>query len=185
VAIVNALRTRRSFLRAAAASAGAIATGLPAVGPARAAPFRSPLALYNTHTGDRVRVEYRRPDGLCDADALAALNRVLRCHATGEVTEMDVRVIDFVSRVNQALGNGLVHVISGYRSPEYNARLARQGRGVAPNSLHLRGQALDIRIPHVPLGQVRQVALGLRAGGVGYYPDSGFVHLDSGRVRAW
>lgn len=182
---MNLLWTRRSFLRAATACAGALGTGLLPGGPARAAPSRSPLALYNIHTGDRVRVEYRRSDGQCDADALAALNGVLRCHATGQVAEMDVRVIDFVSRVNQALGNGLVHVISGYRSPEYNARLARQGRGVARNSLHLRGQAIDISIPGVPLSRVRQVALGLRAGGVGYYPDSGFVHLDSGRVRAW
>jgi uncharacterized protein YcbK (DUF882 family) len=152
--------------------------------PRAGAPAAAPLAMYSIHTGHGVSV-YRRPDGEYDAEALSALNDVLRCHATGRVIEMDVRVLEFVALVNQGLGNRVVHVISGYRSPEYNAWLVRQGRGVARDSLHLSGRAIDIRIPGVALDHVRRVALGLRMGGVGYYPDSDFVHLDSGRVRAW
>jgi uncharacterized protein YcbK (DUF882 family) len=143
------------------------------------------LSLYNIHTGQRVRARYLRGDGHHDPEGLATLSEALRCHATGRVTSMDARVLEFVGQVNHALGDRLVHVISGYRSPEYNARLVRQGRGVAPDSLHLSGRAIDLRIPGVPLAQVRQVALRLRLGGVGYYPDSDFVHLDSGPFRVW
>ncbi|HZR45724.1 MAG TPA: DUF882 domain-containing protein, partial [Candidatus Manganitrophaceae bacterium] len=78
-----------------------------------------------------------------------------------------------------------IHVISGYRSPEYNALLIREGRGAAKKSLHLQGKAIDIRIPAVGLDILRKTALSLEYGGVGYYPQSGFVHLDSGAVRFW
>lgn len=78
-----------------------------------------------------------------------------------------------------------LHIISGFRSPEYNQLLIRKGRGVIRHSLHLEGKAIDFRIPGVDLGTVRRVALSLERGGVGYYPRSGFVHLDSGAFRFW
>jgi uncharacterized protein YcbK (DUF882 family) len=77
------------------------------------------------------------------------------------------------------------HVISGYRSPETNALLRKRNRGVAKNSLHVVGKAIDIRLPGVPLSVLRRVAVKLRGGGVGYYPRSNFIHVDIGRVRYW
>jgi uncharacterized protein YcbK (DUF882 family) len=178
--------SRRAFLRAA--GAGLLAAGLP-LRPvrARAAPAApGVLSLYNTHTLERLTVRYRDADGRYDPDALAALNHHLRCHATGLVCAIDVRVIEFVDLVDARLGGGhAVHVISGYRSPEYNAWLAHHGGGVAKNSLHLRGRAIDIRVPDVSLDAVRRAAVGLGRGGVGYYAGSGFVHLDSGPFRVW
>jgi uncharacterized protein YcbK (DUF882 family) len=82
-------------------------------------------------------------------------------------------------------GDREIHVISGFRSVEYNAWLARRGSGVSRDSLHLVGRAIDVRFPDVTLGRVRRVAVDLACGGVGHYPGSGFVHLDSGRVRSW
>lgn len=178
--------SRRAFLRTA--TAGLLAAGLP-LRPVRArAAAAAPgiLSFYNTHTLERLTVRYRGEDGEYDREALAALDYHLRCHATGIVTAIDVRVIEFVDLVDQRLGGGhAVHVISGYRSPEYNAWLARHGGRVASNSLHLHGRAIDIRMPGVSLDAVRRAAIGLARGGVGYYAGSGFVHLDSGSVRAW
>jgi uncharacterized protein YcbK (DUF882 family) len=143
------------------------------------------LRLYNIHTAERLQVTYRDASGRYDAGALRALNHLLRCHATGEVAEMDLAVIEFVNLVDQRLGRGHeFHIISGYRSSEYNARLLRRG-GVVRHSLHLVGRAIDIRIPGVDLRTVRQTALSLAYGGVGYYPRSSFVHLDSGPLRSW
>ena len=99
---------------------------------------------------------------------------------------MDKRVIEFINTVDKQLGGGNeIHIISGFRSPEYNNLLIREGRNVVKNSLHLQGKAIDIHFPQIPLNKVRQAALKLRYGGVGYYPKSGFVHLDSGRFRFW
>ena len=154
--------------------------------PAAALEARGELTLYNTHTAERLDVIYRSAAGQYDRDALGALDYLLRCHATGKVAEMDLRTIEFLNLVDKRLGGGLdIHVISGYRSPEYNARLAHRDRGVASSSLHVLGRAIDIRIPAVDLRELRRTALGLEYGGVGYYPRSGFVHLDSGRVRSW
>lgn len=97
---------------------------------------------------------------------------------------MDIGVIEYLNAVDKRLGrNHEIHIISGYRSLEYNELLIRQGKAVAKHSLHLVGRAVDIRIPGVALPLVRQAALGLEYGGVGYYPRSGFIHLDSGRFR--
>lgn len=147
---------------------------------------RGRLALYNTHTRETLDVTYRRERGTYDPDGLQALNRVLRCHFTGEVASIDPRVIEFIDLVDAALGVGHeIHIVSGYRSPEYNDWLRRRGHGVAKASLHLKGRAIDIRIPAVDVAKVRDAALALARGGVGYYPASDFVHLDSGRVRSW
>ena len=99
---------------------------------------------------------------------------------------IELRVIEFLRAVDQGLGGDReIHIISGFRSAAYNAWLIRHGSGIAGHSLHLVGRALDVRFPGLSLGQTRRVALDLGWGGVGYYPASGFIHRDSGRVRSW
>jgi uncharacterized protein YcbK (DUF882 family) len=144
------------------------------------------LSLYNIHTGERLQVTYRNPSGEYNEEALKDLNWILRCHYSGQVANIDVRAIEFLNLVDKKSGGGNeIVIISGFRSPEYNELLIRQGRGVAKHSLHLLGKAIDIRMPRVPLDALRQTAFNLQYGGVGYYPRSDFVHLDSGRFRFW
>lgn len=144
------------------------------------------LRIYNTHTEERLEVCYRTMHGEYDDAALEQANRVLRCHYTDEVHPINPALLEFAHRIDRRLGGGHeMHVISGYRSRAYNAFLRRQGHGVSPRSLHLRGLALDFFIPEVPLRKLYQTARSLQAGGVGYYPGPGFIHIDVGRVRAW
>lgn len=143
------------------------------------------LALLNTHTGERIDLVYREA-GVYVPQALAEIDRVLRDHRTDQIAPIDPELLDLVHRIG-----GLVdarqpfQVISGYRSPATNARLATPGSGVARTSLHLEGRAIDLRLPGRPLADLRAAALRLGRGGVGYYPRSDFVHVDTGRVRAW
>lgn len=144
------------------------------------------LLLHHTHTGEQLDVCFRDATGALDPIALAQLDHLLRCHYTNEIHPIDVATLDHLWLVNRQLGcNQPLEIVSGYRSRDYNDKLRQQGRGVVEQSLHLSGRAVDVRFPGVALAQVRQTALDLRRGGVGYYPRSGFVHLDSGPVRAW
>jgi uncharacterized protein YcbK (DUF882 family) len=144
------------------------------------------LTIYNVHTNEWLRVKYRDAAGNYDLAALDELNHILRCHHTGEVAAMDVRVIEHVNLVQKTLvGDGEIHVISGYRSPAYNAMLVKRNRRVARQSLHVQGQAIDLYIPGIHPRQIRHAALKLQYGGVGYYPRSQFVHLDCGPFRFW
>ena len=175
---------RRGFLTAC----GALAVG--AVGARNAlaaAPLRPDrtLAFRNLHTDERVEVAYVRR-GRHDADGLATLNRVLRDWRTGDVAEMDVALFDLLWRLHRDVGSSKpFDLISGYRSPKTNAMLADQSSGVSRKSYHTRAMAVDIALPDVRLASLRRTALGLAAGGVGYYPKSGFVHVDVGPVRHW
>lgn len=144
------------------------------------------LTLLNVWTDERLDVTYRNEAGEYDLEALDDVNHILRCHATGEVSAIDVRVLEHVNLVQKRLGGDReIHIISGYRSPEYNAQLVRAGRRAAKNSLHMQGQAIDIQIPGIHPKVIRQAALELGYGGIGYYPRSKFVHLDSGAFRSW
>jgi uncharacterized protein YcbK (DUF882 family) len=144
------------------------------------------LTLYNVHTREAATIVYRDATGRYDSAALHRLYHLLRCHFTDEVAPIDVRVIEFLSAVDQALtGDREIHIVSGFRSSAYNSWLVRHTSGVAARSLHLEGRAIDVRFPGMPLREVRRVALAVGRGGVGYYPNSDFVHLDSGRVRSW
>jgi uncharacterized protein YcbK (DUF882 family) len=119
-------------------------------------------------------------------DALAALDRVLRDHRTGEVHPIAPGLIDLVADLAGQFGRpDAVQIISGYRSPASNAALHARSSGVATRSLHMQGMAMDIRVPGAPLERLRNAALALRRGGVGYYPASNFVHVDVGKVRQW
>ena len=179
--------TRRSFLKASLVSALAL-VGRPAWAQDLIVPSvpEGRLALYNTHTGEQLEVTYREPTGQYDPDALGAIDHLLRCHYTNRVTKIDVRVIEFLDAVDKRLGgDNEIHVISGFRSSEYNRLLRQKSRRVARHSLHLSGKAIDLRIPGVGLNVIKKTALDLRHGGVGYYPRKGFVHLDSGQFRYW
>ena len=144
------------------------------------------LSLYNVNNRERLTVTYRNTLGEYCQDALQALNWLLRCHITNETTKMDLRVLESLNRLDDSLGGGNeIHIISGYRSPAYNRRLRSLSKGVAKSSLHMKGMAIDLVIPGIRLDQIRRTALALAAGGVGYYPGEGFVHMDSGGFRAW
>jgi len=144
------------------------------------------LALHNINNNERLTVTYRNEVGVYDSGALQALNWALRCHTTNETTSMDLRVIEYLHRLDQALGGGNeIQIISGYRSPSYNNKLRSLSHGVAKHSLHTKGKAIDLAIAGVGLDTIRRTAKGFAAGGVGYYPKGGFVHIDSGAFRTW
>ncbi len=179
--------TRRYFLKAAVGGAFAL-FARPVLAETQVALTvpQGRLSLVNTHTGERLEVTYRGRSGDYAPKAIDALNHILRCHYSNQATKMDIGVIEFLNAVDKKLGaDNELHIISAFRSREYNQLLIRKGRGVIRHSLHLEGKAIDVRIPGVDLGTVRRVALSLEWGGVGYYPRSGFVHLDSGAFRFW
>jgi len=177
------ITTRRAFLRSAAAAALA-----PAVAPALANiqdKGERRLQFYNLHTGERLKATYWA-EGAYQADELKAVNHLLRDHRTEEVHAIDRELLDLLYGLqNKVDRHGELHVISGYRSPKTNARLRSRSGGVAKRSLHMRGKAIDIRLPEVDLSSLHRAALDLHRGGVGYYPDSGFIHVDTGRPRSW
>jgi len=174
---------RRNFLGLAAA----VATGLvaaPAIAVPRA-PGRRALAFHNLHTGESLDLVYWA-DGRYLPDATQRIEYLLRDFRNNKVHAIDPRLLDLLTSLRSRLDTQAPFlVISGYRSPETNAMLHRESEGVATNSLHLQGQAIDIRVPDRPLASVHNVALAMQAGGVGYYPHSDFVHVDVGRVRRW
>ena len=178
--------SRRTFLKASLVGASLLLSRGVLSGTAFADDLpEGRLLLYNIHTNERLDVTYRKPSGEYDPQALSALNWIMRCHYTGKSVDMDVRVIEFLNTVSKMAGpHNEIHIISGYRSPEYNQLLRREGHHVARNSMHLKGRAIDFNIPRVELAVLRRTALSLRYGGVGYYPGD-FVHLDSGRFRTW
>ena len=144
------------------------------------------LRLYHTHTGERLDIVYRRGDTFLP-EAEDQLDHFLRDHRTGEVKHYDPQVFDILSDLAASLGrpNAEIDIICGYRTPWSNEFLRARSSGVARNSLHLQAHAIDIRIPGVDTLTLCNAAIALHRGGVGYYPRSGFVHLDSGRIRTW
>jgi len=177
--------SRRMFLQSALAGALAIGAGEKSL--ARLIPTdKGSLTLFNTHTQERISVDFRKNDGSYDIDALNGVNWILRCHFSNQQTVMDVNTIEYLNLLDNRLGGGNeIHIISGYRSPAYNRFLASSGRHVARHSLHMSGKAIDIAIPGIDLPTVRRTAVALKLGGVGYYPGAGFVHIDSGKFRTW
>lgn len=144
------------------------------------------LRLYHTHTGEHLDIVYRRGE-IYLPEALAQLDHFLRDHRTGQVKHYDPRVFDILSDVAAAVGHpgGEIDIVCGYRSSWSNEFLRARSPGVAKNSLHMQAHAIDVRIPGVDALTLRNAALALGPGGVGYYPRSGFVHVDTGRVRSW
>ena len=144
------------------------------------------LHLYHVHTGERLDIVYRHGDRY-ESNALARINQHLRDYRTGDVREYDPHVFDLLRDLLASLGrpDAEIHVICGYRTPRTNEYLRVRGHGVARHSLHMQAMAIDIRVPGVSTARLRDAALALRRGGVGYYMASDFVHVDVGRVRRW
>jgi uncharacterized protein YcbK (DUF882 family) len=143
------------------------------------------IAFVHTHTGESISVEFKR-DGVFDRRGVAELNRFLRDHRNGESRDMDPGLFDILHEIRERAGSDApFHLISAYRSPETNETLRRTTSGVAKKSLHTHGRAIDVRLPGVSTKVLRNIALELAKGGVGYYARSDFIHVDTGRVRRW
>ena len=144
------------------------------------------LRFFHTHTGERLDIVYREGGRYLPA-ALDRINHFLRDHRTGDVRQYDPKVFDLLHDLTAAVGkpNAEIDVICGYRTAWSNEFLRRHSNGVAQHSLHMEAMAIDIRVPGVSTARLRDAALGLHRGGVGYYAKSDFIHVDVGRVRRW
>ena len=177
------MNQRRSFLKSSVVMA---ALGVPALARSAApAPNERMLRLYNTHTGETLSSVFWA-EGQFLPDALRDINKLLRDHRNDSIAAIDPQLLILLDKVSaQVDSKQVLHVISGYRSPQSNRLLAERSGGVARHSLHMEGKAIDVRMPGHKLANLHKAALQARAGGVGYYPDSQFVHLDTGRPRHW
>lgn len=173
---------RRAFLRDAGMAMLALAPLKAAFGRS---PERRTLSFEHTHTGESLSVVYFRA-GEYQPASLEQINRVLRDFRTDEIHPIDTRTLDILFDL-QTLANRdePYQVISGYRSPRTNAALRSHSHGVAEHSLHLQGRAIDVRLGGFSTRRLHELARQMQRGGVGYYPQSDFVHLDSGPVRFW
>ena len=143
------------------------------------------LSFYNLHTAEKMKTVYWT-EGRYVPEALADINRMLRDYRSGDIFAISPRLLDTLCELRLRLETEEpFELISGYRSPATNAMLRSQGHGVAEKSLHTQGMAADVRVPGRSLTLLRRTAISLQAGGVGYYPESQFVHIDVGRVRTW
>jgi len=144
------------------------------------------LLLFHLHTNERIDIVYRKGDSYLP-DAVDRLDHFLRDHRTGDVIALDPRLFDLLSDLTAAVGRAgaEIDIVCGYRTPWSNEFLRSTTVGVAKHSQHMLGEAIDIRIPGVPTARLRDAALSLHRGGVGYYPESQFVHVDLGPVRRW
>lgn len=191
---------RRRLLGLGAAAASCVvaesalaATRLPLLRPDRqaAAPQAHvragarELDLINTHTDEKLKIVYWA-NGRYEPEALAGIDRLMRDHRSGDVHAIDPALLDTLHALKRKLGtNEAFHIISGYRSPATNSQMRESNAGVAKKSYHMRGMAVDIRVPGRELSYLRTAALDIGTGGVGYYPRSDFIHVDVGPVRQW
>jgi uncharacterized protein YcbK (DUF882 family) len=186
--------TRRFFLQTAvtggagvtfARRAAALAGFNQGIGVSDSLRSERAIHLFNTHTSETVSVVYRRGDEY-DAAAIASLRNVMRDHVNGESHDIDVGLYDQLHELALAARcDPSFEIISGYRSPETNAKMAAASNGVAKHSLHMQGRAIDVRLHHCSCADLRDLALTAARGGVGYYKHSDFVHVDTGAFRTW
>jgi uncharacterized protein YcbK (DUF882 family) len=143
------------------------------------------LSLFNMHTGEKLDVCYYAK-GKYRAEALKKINHIFRDFRTGEIKTIRKELLNLLYSISREIDQQTpLHIISGYRSPETNAELRRKSKNVAKNSLHIQGEAADIRVPEYDTRRLRKLCMKLKVGGVGYYPSSDFVHVDIGPVRYW
>jgi len=148
-------------------------------------PMERKLSFLNLHTGERVKSVYWA-EGQYIPEALEAIRNILRDHRTGDLHTMDTKLFNLLHLIQSKMDSDKeFHVISGFRSAKTNAMLASRSNGVAKTSLHIQGKAIDIRLPGHQLSDLRAAALSMHAGGVGYYPRSNFIHIDTGYLRTW
>jgi len=180
----NSQQTRRGFLQLGVAAlvcsvSNPVMAAIPRIKGLRG------LAFHNLHTDERLNVTYWQ-NGKYSRPAMAKINNILRDHYSGDTHPMDVRLMDLIYDLQNRVGHhGPVEIISGYRSPKTNMMLASYSDGVAKRSYHTKGQAIDLRMQGKSLSKIYHTALNMRRGGVGFYPDSEFVHVDTGPIRTW
>ena len=175
---------RREFIKKSLIVSGGLL-----VSPSELFSYRLPvdrvIRLYNTHTGEHLKATYWAKDHFVKSE-LDNLNNFLRDFRTGDVKKFDVKLFDLLYALQLIRDtNRPFQVLSGYRSPKTNNMLRKKSEGVAKNSFHLKAQAIDINLPGTELGDLKKLAHFLRRGGVGYYPKSGFMHIDTGPIRYW
>lgn len=183
---IQTLLSRRSFLK------GGMTLSLSALISVSAKPVLAMpsggaqvVSFRNSHTGEVYSGVYRVGNRYLP-EAFERINYVMRDFRANEVFPMDPRAIDIIAAVHRYTGTDQPYsLISGYRSPHTNAMLRSHSRGVAKRSLHMSGQAIDVRLGDINAKHLREIAVTLKAGGVGYYPRQGFVHMDSGMFRTW
>ncbi len=178
--------SRRSFLKLGLMAAGSLVVPGTAMAGLMVVPKQTrSLSFYNLHTGETLNTVYYEK-GVYVPGALDQINYILRDFRQNEIKPIDRGLLDLLVRLRDRLGTDApFQVISGYRSPKTNAMLHARSEGVAAHSLHLDGRAIDIRVPGRTLSNLRRAAISLFGGGVGYYPKSDFVHMDTGRIRYW
>lgn len=179
--------SRRSFLKTGLLATAGLA--LPVSSLARVADSLTPektLSFYNTHTGERLKKATYWAQGEYIPGTLNEINYILRDFRADEIKVIDPRLLDLLHALSRKLhADKPFHIISAFRSPTTNSFLRQQSQGVAKGSLHMAGRAIDIRMPGCDLSKLHRAAQALKRGGVGLYPGSDFVHLDTGRVRYW
>jgi len=179
--------SRRAFLKTGMLVIAGAAFPVDAL--ARIANANAPervLSFYNTHTGEHLDRIVFWADGRYIPEHLKEINHILRDFRTDEIKQIDTNLLNILYAVQRRLQVAApLHIVSGYRSKATNSNLRRFSSGVAKKSFHTKGQAIDLRIPGRDARDIRKVALRMQMGGVGYYPDSDFVHLDTGPFRTW
>ena len=177
------LMTRRNFLLSAAQAIAGLSVLSPLEVLSKIIPDNK-ISFFHTHTGEQF--EFRYLGRKCPPVTKKRLFSFLRDFRTGDVHPIDFRLMEILVKIQKETGSkGVYEVISGYRSPKTNNFLRTGSSGVAKKSFHLKGKAIDVRLRDLPTADLRDVAISLRAGGVGYYAKSDFVHLDTGNVRSW
>ncbi|GAB2659218.1 YcbK family protein [Vibrio panuliri] len=176
--------TRRNFIKLAG-SGIVVASCAPSVALASYPDLSRSLALNNVHTGENLETRYFDGQHYVRKE-LTRIDKICRDFRRNEIHNMDKKLFDQISLIQSELGvEAEVQIISGYRSPATNKALRARSSGVAKKSYHMTGQAIDFRLDGVNLRKVRDIAREIKAGGVGYYPSSNFVHIDTGPVRYW
>jgi uncharacterized protein YcbK (DUF882 family) len=175
--------SRRHFLVTAAQAVTGLLICPPLTCWARE-PKEFPLSFFHTHTEECLKILHT--PGHCSNAVQKKIKTFLRDFRTGDVHPIDPKLLDIICKIQTDTGSrGTIEIISGYRSPQTNNTLGHKSSGVAKKSLHMKGQAVDIRITDLLTRQLHKTATALRTGGVGYYAKSDFVHLDTGRFRTW
>lgn len=179
---ISSLVNRRQFLTAATCGVAALTFARPSLASAYG---QRSLSFVHTHTADMLSAVYFK-DGIYDQVAMARVASLFRDHRSGDVHAVDPLLLDTLFEL-QVLNehDKPYQIISAYRSPLTNAQLGKKSSGVATKSLHMQGRAIDIRVSGVQTKKLRDLALKMSRGGVGYYHSSNFLHLDTGRVRSW
>lgn len=178
---------RRTFLKSGLTLSAAAALSIGSVTPALALPSGGEyrISLQNAHTNETFSGTYRVGNKYLP-QAFERINYVMRDFRVNEIFPIDPRTIDIIAIVHRMTGSKAPYsVLSGYRCAKTNSMLREGSKGVAKHSLHMVGQAIDVRMSNVSITRIRDLAKKLQAGGVGYYPRSGFVHMDSGDFRTW